>query len=67
MLYMNVFVSNFEFLAETRKFFKRIARREYWSNWNVTYQWMLFNELYKLMESFFSYFELVFEMLAENL
>ena len=27
----------FEFLAENRNFSKRLARREYWSNWNVSY------------------------------
>ena len=33
---------------------------------NVVYQWIRINELYKLMESFFSNFRLVIEILAEN-
>ena len=32
----------------------------------VIYQWIRLNELYKLMESFFSNFNFVFELLAEN-
>ena len=53
------FFSKFEFvfqiLAENRKMFKKIERREYWSNCNVLaiYQWICLNELYNPMKIFF--------------
>ena len=58
------FFSNFDFLeilpsqkmkilSENKKIFKRIARREYWSNCNVIYQWICLGKLYKKMDFFF--------------
>ena len=57
--YWNLF-SNFEFvfelLAENRKIFKRITRREYWSKCNVfVYQYIWLDKLYKLMDFFFKF------------
>ena len=42
-------------MAENRKIFKQIARREYWSKCNAlySYHWIRLDKLYKLMESFF--------------
>ena len=34
---------------------------------DVMHQWIRLNELYKLMESFFSNFKCIFELFAENL
>ena len=69
---MEFFFSYFElvfvFLAENWKLFKRIARHEYESKCNVLSinQWIRLDMPYKLMESFFSNFKNVFELLANN-
>ena len=49
-------------MTENQKIFKRIARREYWSKYNVIYQWIRLAKLYKLMESFFLISESFFEL-----
>ena len=54
----------FEILAENQKIFKRIVRPEHWSKCNVPimYQWISLDKLYKLMESFFSNFGIMFRI-----